>query len=327
VGDDRAFCEAMLPKVSRTFALCIRLLPDDLEYPVLIAYLLCRIADTVEDTADLTGQEKQDLLCEFAASLDDPTIDLERLRSFFDRREMDEEELAAGADAVLREFRLLRPEYRDRIRPWVQEMCEGMGQFAHTTSLRTVSDLERYCYYVAGTVGHMLTDLYPIGRPAINGEKQRRLKALATSFGLGLQLTNIIKDVGDDGKRGWIFIPEQLCHEAGISPADLHDASVRSAAQSVMYRLIDKAEGHLRDALEYCTNIPRRQYGIRLFCLTSLFFAVRTLRLARHDDRLLEPSHKIKISRRQVYWTVGLTRCLAPSNGLLRTYYRHLSRA
>jgi hypothetical protein len=94
-----------------------------------------------------------------------------------------------------------------------------------------------------------------------------------------------------------------------------------------MYRLIDKAEGHLRDALEYCTNIPRRQYGIRLFCLTSLFFAVRTLRLARHDDRLLEPSHKIKISRRQVYWTVGLTRCLAPSNGLLRTYYRHLSRA
>jgi farnesyl-diphosphate farnesyltransferase len=51
---DRAFCDAMLPKVSRTFAICIRLLPSDLEHPVLVAYLLCRVADTIEDTPDIT---------------------------------------------------------------------------------------------------------------------------------------------------------------------------------------------------------------------------------------------------------------------------------
>ncbi len=58
----RAFCNEILPKVSRTFALTIRLLPPDLEHPVLLAYLLCRIADTIEDTADLPGSDKDALL-------------------------------------------------------------------------------------------------------------------------------------------------------------------------------------------------------------------------------------------------------------------------
>ncbi len=336
MDSDRVFCEEILPKVSRTFALCIRLLPKDLEYPVLLAYLLCRIADTVEDTADLTGERKQALLNTFSASLEPGGKLPTELQEFFSRRNNDEERLAANTEAVLREYSSLSEAYRQRIRPWVQEMCSGMGDFAadydvnghaETRALETVSELDRYCYYVAGTVGHMLTDLYPVGRPAIDETRKARLKSLATSFGLGLQLTNIIKDVGDDKKRGWIFVPAQMCQEAGIKPNELHDESARQNARLVMFRLMDKAETHLRDALEYCTSLPRGQYGIRLFCLTSLFFAIRTLRLARRDERLLDPSHKIKISRRQVYWTVGLTRCVAPSNGLVRAYYRHLAKA
>ena len=50
---DRQFCQDMLPKVSRTFAVCIKLLPQDLEHSVLIAYLLCRVADTIEDSPSL----------------------------------------------------------------------------------------------------------------------------------------------------------------------------------------------------------------------------------------------------------------------------------
>lgn len=329
---DRSFCEEMLPKVSRTYALCIRLLPKDLEYPVLIAYLLCRIADTVEDTPEIPGALKREFLDEFSASLNSADCYPERLRAYFSREGTSEETLTAHADIILREFRALRKVHRDAIRPWVQEMCEGMGDFVERPSedgqraLGTIADLERYCYYVAGTVGHMLTELYPINRPAID-KRHGKLKSLATSFALGLQLTNIIKDVSDDEKIGWVFVPKQLCDEAGITPAELHEPDARPAATQVMHRLIDKAEGHLRDALDYCVNLPRLQYGIRMFCLTSVFFAVQTLRLARRDPRLLEPSHKVKISRRQVYWTVGLLRFVAPSNGLLRAYYRHLSRA
>src|SRR6185503_20181429 len=50
---DAAFCREMLLKVSRTFALCVRFLPPKVSYAVLVAYLLCRIADTIEDTVSL----------------------------------------------------------------------------------------------------------------------------------------------------------------------------------------------------------------------------------------------------------------------------------
>ncbi len=67
----RVFCVEVLPKVSRTFAVCIRLLPTELEHPVLVAYLLCRIADTFEDTTRLSVDERTRLLAHFRGALDD----------------------------------------------------------------------------------------------------------------------------------------------------------------------------------------------------------------------------------------------------------------
>jgi farnesyl-diphosphate farnesyltransferase len=92
-----------------------------------------------------------------------------------------------------------------------------------------------------------------------------------------------------------------------------------------MTMLIDKAKRHLVDALEYSTTLPRSQYGIRLFCLTTLYFAVRTIRLAEADDRLLDPEHKVKISRGEVRRTLLMARIVAPSNRLTRRYFRWLA--
>jgi farnesyl-diphosphate farnesyltransferase len=326
------FCYGMLPKVSRTFALCIRLLPAGVEYPVLIAYLLCRVADTIEDTADISAEEKERLLARFRSCLEEGGPDATPLRDTFARQRTEEERLAAETDTVLREFRGLTREQRASIRPWVQEMSTGMAEFAklnHGThplqlmSLATVEDLDRYCYYVAGTVGHLLTDLFRAVRPRVS-PRHNRLKKLATSFGLGLQLTNIIKDVADDRKRGWSFVPRELCQLAGIRPEDLQDPNLRSESRQVMNALITKAQRHLVDALEYCTALPRGEYRIRLFCLTSLYFAVRTLRLAARDPRLLDPHHKVKITKGAVYRTVGVTVVCAPLNSLVRAYFRYL---
>ena len=335
-ANDRAFCAAMLPRVSRTFAICIRLLPRDLEHPVLIAYLLCRIADTIEDSTTLAAAEQDRLFAHFGRCLDDGGPDAEPLREAFAGAGTDEELLAREADAVLREFRGLPPEQQDAVRPWVQEMCAGMAEFArraedapgaHLEALGTVEELDRYCYYVAGTVGHLLTELFALHGGTAGGERHDRLRALSTSFGLGLQLTNIIKDVADDRARGWSFVPRQLCEVAGIRPEDLQDERFSEAGRRVMLLLIDKAKGHLDDALEYAATLPRAEYGIRLFCLTSLYFAVRTLRLAERDRRLLDPHHKVKITRGQVYRTIAATRLVAPSNLLVRAYFRRLAGA
>ncbi len=331
MDNDRAFCHSMLPKVSRTFALCIRLLPSDLEYPILVAYLLCRIADTIEDTPSIAPLDKRRLLERLSACLDDSHLDAGPLRETFAHPQSDEEQLAFEADATLREFRTLPTVQRECIRPWVQEMCSGMADFATMQSgdrpvlgLETVEDLERYCYYVAGTVGHLLTDLFQTDETGRTNGRHAQLDALATSFGLGLQITNIIKDVGDDRLRGWSFIPRELCRDAGVDPATLQDPVNRHKARNVMNQLIEKAQRHLDDALEYCVTLPRSQYRVRMFCLTSMYFAVRTLSLARTDERLLDPEHKVKISRKAVYRTVAGAALVAPSNFLVRRYFRVL---
>ena len=60
--NDIEFCTAMLPQVSRTFAPTIKMLPKALFIPVSVAYLLCRIADTVEDEPSITKAQKEYLL-------------------------------------------------------------------------------------------------------------------------------------------------------------------------------------------------------------------------------------------------------------------------
>ncbi len=335
---DRAFCVGMLPRVSRTFAACIGLLPSGLRHPVLLAYLLCRLADTIEDAVDLPVEEKERLLAIFRSSLDDDEPARARaareLATTFAGRTGDDAHLARGTDLVLREFARLDAAQRRAIRPWVQEMCDGMADFARRyaraapdrlEALDGVDDLERYCYYVAGTVGHLLTELFRLHHHRVTSRHYQRMKSLCTSFGLGLQLTNIIKDVADDRQRGWSFVPRQLCTLVGITPEELLEPHRADEARAVMERLIGKARRHLCDALDYCLSVPRSQYRIRLFCLTPLFFAVRTLRLASTDPRLLDPTHKVKITRGEVRRTIRMAFLIASNNHLVRAYFRQLA--
>ena len=323
--DDAGFCRAMLPAVSRTFALTIRLLPPDLEYPVLVAYLLCRIADTIEDSTRLQPARKARLLETFRGELVQGRERSGLVREAFTDHPTDDERLAFENERVLREFFRLPAAQQDAIRPWVQEMCEGMARFATQHEERAgggpailtdVAELERYCYYVAGTVGHLLTALFILHDGRMEPERKDSLGRLATSFGLGLQLTNIIKDVSDDRRRGVSYIPRELYEKAGDrGPA------------VVIGPLIVKARGHLNDALEYCTHLPRRQYRMRLFCLTSLYFAIRTLRLAELQPALLDSSRKLKISRGAVYRTLIMSYLVAPVNSWVRAYFDRLSAA
>jgi farnesyl-diphosphate farnesyltransferase len=330
---DRAFCRAILPKVSRTFALGIRLLPRGLEEAVRVSYLLCRIADTIEDTPELGREDKQALLGRFRSCLEDPETDPAPLGDLFPDPHTDEERLVREAGRVLRCYGALSAPEQAAIRPWVREMALGMAEFAgrraaspgRLEALASVAELDRYCYYVAGTVGHLLTGLFRLHSAGMPHGRYARLDALAESFGLGLQLTNIIKDVGDDRRRGWSFVPQDLCALAGIRPDELQDPGRSPEARRVMVMLIEKAKHHLRDALTYCTTLPSAAYRIRIFCLSALYFAVRTLRLAERDPRLLDPNHKVKIARSDVYRTLAATYLVAPFDRLAHGYYLRLA--
>jgi farnesyl-diphosphate farnesyltransferase len=95
---------------------------------------------------------------------------------------------------------------------------------------------------------------------------------------------------------------------------------------AVMGELATKARGHLDDALRYSTLLPRREYGIRMFCLIAVYLAIRTLRLAERDVRLLDRTHHLKVTRGDVRRTLATTSIVAPSNLLVRGYYGILAR-
>ena len=93
---DREFCHAILPKVSRTFALGIRLLPTPLKEAVRTSYLLCRIADTIEDATLLPSTRKGELLGDFRQALDHSDHDHAALAATFPTPATDEEVLVQG---------------------------------------------------------------------------------------------------------------------------------------------------------------------------------------------------------------------------------------
>jgi phytoene/squalene synthetase len=242
-----------LEEVSRSFALCIPQLAPPFRDQVALAYLLFRLLDTVEDApfADRGLQQRQ----------------FERMRGFL--REMPG---PAGVSAFVSDFppqltkgerallddtgALLEIAYAqsDRVRgvmfDAIDRMAVGMAAYARRPAplrLVDVEDVSRYCCFVAGLVGEMLTRLWGLGR----GEPAPGFR-LAYHFGLFLQKVNILKDQQEDEAAGRFFIPDRRALLA----------SLRSDA---------------RGALGYLQAIPKDERGYRTFCAWALMLGLVTI--------------------------------------------------
>jgi farnesyl-diphosphate farnesyltransferase len=308
---DREFCAEMLPKVSRTFALSITALPESLRDAVRVAYLLCRIVDTVEDDAQLCGENRERLFDLFDLLMVDDRADtspFERLSTELGiGAGTEDQRLCVGAGAVFRCFRALVLVQRTAIRPHVLEMSRGMREYTHQADrvgklrLRDLEELERYCYFVAGTVGKLLTALFESEVPGLSRQVVAGVRARAVSFGLALQMVNIVKDVAADHQRGDCFLPEELAKSAGVSLDDILEPSRRDAGLMVVRAVCGRAREHLRRAEEYTMLWPvdgGRQ--VRLFCTVPLALALATLREVEHGADTLVVGKTPKVSREMV---------------------------
>jgi phytoene/squalene synthetase len=314
-GEDREFCLAMLPRVSRTFALSILALPPGLRESVGISYLLCRIVDTIEDDPKLANR-RAPLFDAFDRAL--TSGDGEDFAKLARENELgasaDERELAFGAASVFRVYHRLSNEERAAIAPHIREMSGGMREYAaradaSTNGLRLhdLSDLERYCGFVAGTVGGLLTSLFlpTIPKQATwklsIEEKDDWLNRRATRFGLGLQLVNVLKDVASDYERGACFIPESIAAKYGISLTSLLDNDCHDRAILAILELARVARGHLDVAAEYTLAWPvdgetgrdsqsaivTGGPAVRLFCAVPLALGYGTLHEIEHGGAAL----------------------------------------
>jgi len=309
---DRAFCGEMLPGVSRTFALSIQALPEELRDAVCVAYLLCRIVDTIEDDRRVEPALRQSLFDAFDAVLDGAQrgdasraheLEAKAVAVALGPTET-ERKLVAAAGASFRVFAALPEAQRLAIAPRVAEMSRGMRAYALRADaegglrLRDVPDLEKYCYYVAGTVGELLTDLFSL-TCSVDAATRRELDARAISFGLGLQLVNILKDVAEDSVRGDCFLPVGTAAEHGLTLDRLLMPAERAKGLALLRYLSARAREHLDRAEEYTLLWPATAAGgdVRLFCTVPLALALATLREVEVGTDALIPGRAPTVSR------------------------------
>jgi farnesyl-diphosphate farnesyltransferase len=302
---DAVYQDHILPHVSRTFALTIPQLPAALRIAVTNAYLLCRIADTIEDEPGLTPAETLSFLQRFMAALtgrcDGRTLAAELAVRLTGGTLPTERELVANMQRVINVTDGLNPGQRAAIHRCVELMCYGMPRFQDTASLRGLPrlvDLDDYCYYVAGVVGDMLTELFCEYSPLI-ARRRSGLQGLSVSFAQGLQMTNILKDVWEDRSRGACWLPQEIFSRHGVDLAQVASDPYDPRFAAGMLELVAIAHGHLRNALEYTLLIPGRETGIRRFCLWAVGLAVLTLQKINRNPRFTA-GVQVKVSRRAV---------------------------
>ncbi len=321
---------ALLEGVSRTFALTIPQLPKNLSRVVSNGYLLCRIVDTIEDEPALRPEQKR-YFCEQFANVVSGTSPARRFATelaplLSDRTLPAEHALIRHTPEVITITTGFNPTQRGALSRCARVMAEGMAEFQENKNaggLKDLSQLDRYCYYVAGVVGEMLTTLF-CDYSADIAKNREALMDLAVSFGQGLQMTNILKDIWDDQSRGACWLPRDVFAEVGFDLLDLTPGRYRDSFGQGLSRLIGIAQRHLDNALAYTLLIPKHETGIRYFCLWAIGMAVLTLRkINRHRD--FSTSSEVKISRKSVKATILASRLAVAHDDMVRSLF-HLAK-
>jgi len=323
---DETYQRQILKEVSRTFALTIPQLPPVLCKVVSNAYLLDRIVDTIEDEPNLTLIQKKQFLQEFikvVAGDSDPKALSQALFPLFS-----DSTLAAEKDLILNIPRVIRLTHsftlpqRTALHRCVRIMAHGMAEFQQKSSiegLKTLSEMDHYCYYVAGVVGEMLTDLFCDYSPHI-AQHKTQLQSLAVSFGQSLQMTNILKDIWEDRQRGACWLPRDIFIQKGFDLTNLSPEHHELAFGEGLSELIGVAHTHLHNALRYTLLIPANEKGIRRFCLWALGMAILTLRRI-NKRRNFSQGQQVKISRRSVKATILISNFATSNNTMLQALF------
>jgi 15-cis-phytoene synthase len=253
---------AVLSAGSRTFRFAARFFPADVGARVARVYAYCRTTDDLADREPAPGDPP-------ATALVDAW--LERSRRAYDGR-------ASGVallDVVMRETARAGLPFT-----YVEALAEGMRMDLRGRQYATMAELRVYAHRVAGVVGQWLTELFGVRHPAV--------LAGAARMGMAMQITNIVRDVGEDLARGRVYVPAELMRAHGVTVDDLHayaaGAPIDARYRALMEALMAEAEADYREAFPAIAALPP---AVRL----PVAVAARTyagihdaLRAAGHDN-------------------------------------------
>ncbi|MFH1306581.1 MAG: squalene/phytoene synthase family protein [Candidatus Micrarchaeota archaeon] len=309
-------CWKMLPDVSRSFALAIKVLPKPLSEQMMVSYLIYRVIDTIEDSS-AEKEVKKEMFENFIYILSQKKIDVDevhlcKLNLLEKINYTYEKGLLENLDAVAKVYYSMPEEVRGSILKWGKVMAEGMYEFQRKR-IDTFKDQDRYSYYVAGVVGYLFNDLLYHNK-VITLKTKKELHIYAKKFGLALQKVNILRDVASDIPSRRYFWPRKIMEKYRLDYDTLCKKENRKLAMKVLNEEIENALEYLYSGMHYIISLPQNALKVRMFCLIPLFMAIESYVKCINNTDVFDIEKKVKISRAQVHGIVAKCTLWGTSN-------------
>lgn len=322
-----------LKQVSRSFYLTMRILPVQIREAISLTYLLARAADTVADTPLLSAEDKPGCLEDFRQQMKQG-YEPHRQHKLIAR--LQHKEQNPSEESLLKSlpklFALLyqqsAQDQQDIIKV-VDILTTGMTSdlaiFSHhqgqqPTALESETDLDTYCYQVAGCVGEFWTAIMTRHIPALAGWDRSHYKKLGTDLGKALQLTNILRDIPADLLNSRCYLPAQDLQQQNLTPQDLLSSENESRGKQVLDKWIRQSVAFYASGETYLLAIPRHCIRLRLAVLWPMLIGLHTQLLLAENKHWLNPAIRIKVSRSWIYKMMSLSLVVVVSNTLLRRW-------
>jgi farnesyl-diphosphate farnesyltransferase len=301
-----------------------------LREPVALAYLLARATDTVADTARISGTFRRETLQTLSKAIQgkaSQSVVVDLVASFASLQgEASERMLLESLPSCLEWLTRLETSDCLDVRAVLEKITQGQmldlqrfSETAEITALSNAADLDEYTFLVAGSVGEFWTRLCFRHIRNFATRPENEMLTLGKSYGMGLQLVNILRDVGTDLRAGRCYFPNDELISAGLSPAQILAEPERF--QPIYQNWAGKAGRGLESGMQYSCAIGNRR-GRAATVLPALIGA-RTLALLR-EAGASALHRKIKISRREVRRIIASIAIAFASRRKLDAIFRRL---
>jgi phytoene synthase len=274
VLDAYAQCARVTRQSGSSFASAFWMLPPDKRRAVHAIYAFCRLADDIADDPAIGG-DRTCLLARWRAELESAY-----------RGKSTHPVGIALADAVQR-FQLPEWEFADLLRGVESDLREEV--------MERWEDLERYCYRVASTVGLLVVRLL--------GYRNPRSLEYARSLGIAVQLTNVLRDVGDDAAAGRIYLAREDMERFGVESGDLLARRMTPSVRRLLEFYAERARSYYARAARALPDEDRR--ALRPAEAMGRIYRVLLAELQRRGLPCLE--EPLRLSRRRRLVVAGST--------------------
>ncbi len=323
----------LLKHTSRSLYLSAHCLPPTVRPAFSIAYLLCRYADSIADTPLLPPEKRLHWIEHFPNMIMQPKAEEQQLLTAEisgSSSNIYEEKLLKNLPACLEEFQKLSLSGQEIILDVVRAVCLGMAIDLQTfppenarqvVSFRKRSELENYCHLMGGAPGVFWSRLIA-SHVTISAEKNLFL-SWGKDIGDALQMVNILRDLPRDLRIGRCYFPEEELQTHGLTAPELLEQINSPRFEPIKQAWIAWARQKLRSAKAYFSALPKTQLRHRAAVAWPVLWAADTLNKLGKETNLLDPGHKVKISRNRIYFTLACTPFLWLSNSLFNTWLEY----